>query len=351
MMKPNKQPPSISEWKKLFDLAVEIKALEPWESMEELDIFGVQNPETGEIGFVSIMGMLGEHLSMCVYLGAEGLHGYWDLSDPAADLENNPFALFDVPQLQVSFEDREMLEKQDRDIIKKLGLKFRGRQSYPLFRSIRPGFMPYFVEAEESRFLIYAMEQILAMLPRFYDEDYLLPDPEEDLILVRVPENQNGELFWHDEIIAIAPPGRMEIVFEVPAEAIEKLKQSPQKTELVLEIDLFHAPMPVGEKGERPYIPKMLLITDAQRGLILGVELIKPAESIPESIARIPRILVENLLKLKNRPSEIRVSSELLFDAFKTFTQQINVKLRQTDVLPTMDEAKESLSGYFESGF
>ena len=199
-------PVSVAEWERLYELAVKLKALEPWEWMDEQDIFGVQNPENGEIGFVSIMGMLGEHLSMCVYLGAEGLHGYWDMSDPITDLENNPFAMFEVPQLQVSFEDREMLEKQDRDIIKKLGLKFRGNQNYPLFRSIKPGFMPYFVESEESRFLIYAMEQTLAMLPRFYDEEYLLPNPDEELILVRVPEQQNGNLVWRDEIKPIPPP-------------------------------------------------------------------------------------------------------------------------------------------------
>ena len=351
-MKINKNSPvSVAEWERLYELAVKLKALEPWEWMDEQDIFGVQNPETGEIGFVSIMGMLGEHLSMCVYLGAEGLHGYWDMSDPIADLENNPFAMFEVPQIQASFEDREMLEKQDLDIIKKLGLKFRGNQNYPLFRSIKPGFMPYFVESEEARFLIYAMEQTLAMLPRFYDEENLLPDPDEDLILVQVPETQNGELVWHDEVTTVSPPERTDIAFEVPSEAIDQVKELPQKLGQVLEIDLFYAPMPIGEKGKRRYIPKMLLITDAKRGLILGCELIKPEETIPESVARVPLYLIENLLKLKNRPSEISVSSGLLFEAFKTFTQQINVKLRRTDFLPTMDEAKESLSSYFESGF
>ena len=344
-------PVSVAEWERLYELAVKLKALEPWEWMDEQDIFGVQNPENGEIGFVSIMGMLGEHLSMCVYLGAEGLHGYWDMSDPITDLENNPFAMFEVPQLQVSFEDREMLEKQDRDIIKKLGLKFRGNQNYPLFRSIKPGFMPYFVESEESRFLIYAMEQTLAMLPRFYDEEYLLPNPDEELILVRVPEQQNGNLVWRDEIKPIPPPETPEIVFEIPVKLIDDQKKAPQSKGLVLEIDLFYAPMPVGEKGKRPFIPKMLLITEAKRGLILGCELIKPEETIPESIAKVPLHLIENLLKLKERPSEIHVSSGLLFEAFKTFTQQINVKLCQVDMLPTMDEAKESLSSYFGPGF
>ncbi len=45
--------------------------------MTEVDVFGVQNPETDEIGFVSVMGALGEHLSLALYLGPEGLYSFW----------------------------------------------------------------------------------------------------------------------------------------------------------------------------------------------------------------------------------------------------------------------------------
>ena len=59
------------------------------------DIFGVKNPDTEEIGFVSVMGMLGEHLRWASIAGSEGFYGYWNISNPA--LEENPLALFDVP--------------------------------------------------------------------------------------------------------------------------------------------------------------------------------------------------------------------------------------------------------------
>jgi hypothetical protein len=139
-MKTKEKSPTTAEWKRLYELAAELKQLAPWEWMDETMIFGVENPDSGEIGFVSPMGMLGEHLSLGVYLGAEGLYGFWGFQE--AGLEAEPFALFEIPQLQVSFENREGLEKQDRDVMKKLDLKFRGRQSYPIFRSIRPGFLP-----------------------------------------------------------------------------------------------------------------------------------------------------------------------------------------------------------------
>ncbi len=350
-MKTNKfTNPSTAEWKKLYELATKLKALAPWEWMEELEFFGVQNPETDEIGFISIMGLLGEHLSMGVYLGQEGLYGYWNISDPATGLENNPLALFDVPQLQASFEDREQLEKQDREVIKKLGFKFRGSQNYPLFRSIKPGFMPYYITSDEARFLIYALEQTLETAPRIRDDESLLPDPDEDMYLVRVSEKQGGKLVWRDEIMRVPPPETANMSIEIPTEIINELKNVPQKKGLALEIDFSYAPTPVAEKGQRPYFPKMLMIAEARQGMILGFAMVKPEETILETNAQVPRHLIENLLKLEVRPEEIRVRSEMLYELLRTFTQQMNIKLRLTNDLPAVDMAKESMFSFFGGG-
>lgn len=133
-------PPTLDEWRRLYEAAVRVKALAPWEWMEEMEVFGVQSPETNDLGFVSVMGMAGEHFAVGVYVGAKGLYGFLDLED--AGLDASPYRLFEVPQLQASFEDRGTLQKEDRDVLKSLGLKFRGQNAWPMFRSIRPGFHP-----------------------------------------------------------------------------------------------------------------------------------------------------------------------------------------------------------------
>jgi hypothetical protein len=58
--------PTSEELKHLYELSSELKALAPWRWMEEDDLFGVQNPETGEVGFVSVMGQLAEHTALAV---------------------------------------------------------------------------------------------------------------------------------------------------------------------------------------------------------------------------------------------------------------------------------------------
>ena len=89
---------------------------------------------------------------MSLYLGSEGIHGYLSLQElgPFADPED----LIQIPQLQASFEDREQLDKRDREVIKELGLKFRGRNAWPMFRSYRPSLFPWFLESGEVLFPI-----------------------------------------------------------------------------------------------------------------------------------------------------------------------------------------------------
>ncbi len=69
--------PSTDEAHQLYSAAVRVKELAPWKWMDESELFGVQSPETGELGFVSIMGMAGEHFAVAVYQGAKGCTAFW----------------------------------------------------------------------------------------------------------------------------------------------------------------------------------------------------------------------------------------------------------------------------------
>jgi hypothetical protein len=71
--------PDSQEWRGLYEASARVKELAPWEWMTEADIFCVQSPETGKLGFVSVLGMLGQHYAVSLYLGSEGISGFLDL--------------------------------------------------------------------------------------------------------------------------------------------------------------------------------------------------------------------------------------------------------------------------------
>ncbi|MCD4809433.1 MAG: hypothetical protein K8R17_05995, partial [Methanosarcinales archaeon] len=179
--------PSLQEWKALYEAALEFKELAPWNWMHETDIFGVKDPVSGEIGYCCIRGGAGEHYALGLYLGSEGLYGLSRiLSGEFSEFKDE--ALFIQNCLMASFEDRKSLQKQDLQQIKALGLKFRGRNAWPLFRNYMPGFFPWYLNDDEVRFLTVALQQAKDVSLRFKKYPGLLVHPSKDHYFVRVPD-------------------------------------------------------------------------------------------------------------------------------------------------------------------
>ncbi len=331
--------PTLAEWNRLYQAAIAFKDLAPWEWMEETDVFGIQNPETDELGFASIMGTLGEHLALALYLGAKGLQAFWHWEETGVPPED----LFDLPlQLQASFEDRGELTKKDRGVIKKLGLKFRGRQAWPLFRSYRPGFLPWYLEAQEARFFACALEQAVDVALRFKQDPQILPPEDGDSYLVRVPRKEEGDLVWEDVVVTVPPVEPDPIPISVDMAALEGVKRLP-RGERLLEMDLFVAPIRIQGKGARPYLPYMLLSVDRESGMILGTELLEPKETPEKTWGLVPGKVLRQLAVLKAAPSRLLVSSPLLLDLLQPFAGELGFPVELTPRLPSLDRARKAL--------
>ena len=335
--------PTLKEWRKLYKAAIRVKEIAPWEWMTEEDIFGVQNPETDELGFVSVMGMLGEHYAIALYLGPRGLYGLLDLED--AGPSASPESVLEIPQLQASFEDRNTLHNKDRETIKKLGLKFRGRQAWAMFRSLRPGFFPWFLEREEARFLTYALEQVPDVALRFEEDPSLLEPPDDESYLVRVPLREDDTLYWEDRIISVPPPEPLLVSVSMDAEELEDLKHLAQ-TKHKIEMDFFMLPSPVREKGARPYFPYVLMTVEPQSGAVLGAEFLTPEPSLEVMWGLVPKNIVHQLTSMAELgivPREIRVSSRLLAQLLGPLGEELGFNLKTSRTLQSLDFAKQFL--------
>ena len=66
------------------------------------------------------------------------------------------------------------MDKRDKKIFESLGLRFRGKQSWPVLRSYEPGFVPWLLNANECNFLTQALEQAALVVQRVRDEPGLL---------------------------------------------------------------------------------------------------------------------------------------------------------------------------------
>lgn len=336
--------PSVETWQQLFAGAIRLKEMAPWQWTEETDLFGVQDPDNDEIGFVSIMGMAGEHYALALYRGTEGLDGFWSMQQEAPYIP--PELFLNVPQLQISFEDRDLLEKRDRDLIKQLGLKFRGRGEWPLFRSYRRGYAPWHIEADEARFLVLALEQAMEVLDRYREDPALLEEFTGDEYLIRVPRQRNGQLTWVDEIRPISPPEPQPIAVTMDVAQLEQLKQK-DRVALNLQIDLVWMPTIIREtRDSRPYYPYLLLLVDAEQGFVLANEMFSPFPTLEAMWSKIPGVVVERLNRLGFIPAQITVSSELMWELMNLLAGELRFELDAAPVLPALEDAVENLTAF-----
>jgi hypothetical protein len=337
--------PTNDQWRRLYEAAALVKELSPWEWMTETDVFGVQDPETGEIGFVSVVGLLGEHFGVSLYPNSRALYDFWALEEAGPEI--TPDALLEIPQLQASFEDRDQLDNRDRKVIKDLGLKFRGRKEWPMFRSYRPGFLPWFLEAEEAQSLAEALDQLLEVAPRFREDRSLLV-PEGESYLVRVPHQEGPTRVWEDTVMEVPPPEPLSIQVEMDLRALEGLESLPQGGH-ELEMDLFMFPAPIqGEKEARPVFPYMLLTVDAATGMVVGTDLLEPVPSLEAMWGSVPLAVTQHLAGLGLMPEQVRVSSELLFGLLQPLAEVSRFELELAPFLPALHEARETLFEAFD---
>ena len=336
------RPPSIQEWKDLYKAAIQFKKTKCWDWMWDTDLFGVQNPVTGEIGYCCVMGGAGEHFALAVYQGSEGLNGYLTLQSG----KNLP-SLEDILSLQkllmASFEDREFLQKEDLQLIKKFGLKFSGPNSWPLFRCYLPGCHPWYLTGEEARYLTLCLWQAIDVSLRFKDDPKKLTPPIGNRYLVRVPKKEKTGLSWRDEWIEPLPLKKTEMIVEPIDEIrLEKIKRRIPHRQGVWEVDFFYSPKAIKEKGERPFYPYITLWVDHHSGFILSHHLAKPAECISEFPGQFLK-LAENY---KTLPQEILVRKEETFNLLEPVTSELGIKLRRVKRLNMLEDAQASMSEF-----
>ena len=333
--------PLSAAWKRLYDLSDRLQELAPWEWMSEPQLFGVQFPRGGTVGFASVMGALGQHRAVTVYLGPEGLRGFWRAQGPESE-DGDPTDIFHVRQLMASFEDRGCLERRDREQIRSLGLSYGAQRRWPLFRSYRPGYHPWFLEPAEVEMLGAALEQTLLVAPRVREEPSLLEaGDEEGSYLVRAPRVSAGELLWEErrERLPLEP---LRVASMIDPAAVARLNGLPQ-SEQEIELDCLAAPIRVGPAGKRPQWPHLLVAVDSAAGLVLGTEFLEAVEGLPAMWGRIPAGLLSMLDRAGSRPARVCMRSGLYGELLRPALARLHVEVILRPELRAVEEVKQSL--------
>ncbi len=335
------QQPTLEEWRSLYAVANEIKKMKPWEWMCDCDIFGVQDPETGTTYYCVIMGSGGIHFGLSAYRGAHGLsvllETIEDNDDPGAASD----LIYETNCLQCSFEDRDMLAKEDLAVIKNLGLKYRGRNQWPSFRDYSPGLFPWFIDRSQCKMLTLILTQALEVMLLCRDDISVLEGKNGEYLVRRLKASDNGQSCWEN---AYLMPPRFEIEIaqytlqdKVLAKKLQKIKTDNR---LEFEVDIFYAPTPVGDKQHRPYFPKLCAIMERKQGTVLSFEIAQ--ESKQAGFAFLDS-LATLLLEMNKKPRCIYIEKQETLNVFEDFCNQVGIRLETVPILPSIHALREDM--------
>jgi len=336
------QTPSLQDWKALYDASIEFKNTAPWDWMHETDFFGVQDPVSGEIGYCCIMGAAGEHYALGVYSGSEGLEVLLRIQSGEFS-QSHDEVLYVQKCLMASFEDRGYLQKQDIQQIKALGLKFRGANAWPFFRNYTPGFVPWYLTGEETRFLTLALQQAIEVSLRFKKDPGMLIHTSSGKFFVRAPVKQGEGISWKDEWIEPLPLERQDFLATTVDETLlNRLKKAGLQQRGIWEIDFFFVPAPIWEKEKRPYYPYMSLMVEHNSGMILTFQL----EKKEEFELKFPEKFVSFLEHVKIAPQAFLVKRDEVGRFLVPFASNLGIKIKMVESLPVLEEAQITMRGF-----
>jgi hypothetical protein len=332
---------SDAAWRRLFDLAFQIQEIAPWEMLEETEVFGVQHPETGVTDYVSIMGALGTHLAVGVYLGDEGWHGFWRIQKDAPGPETRPEEILEVPHLQLAFVDRQHMTEPDRALAKRLGIKVRRGQLWPTLNSYSPGLYPWPLDAAERERILPCLEQTVAFVEELSDlMDGRFTGPDE-LCPVRVLDKvQNA---WVEEWRAIPAAPDRKWSAPVPADLLKSILELPPLG-CEFEADVFMTMQACRDGEARPYWPYALLVMESKSGIMLKPELLVPVPSFDNMWADVPAAFLRILLESKARPAGLKVCSQRTKDLLEPVAKGLGIKISLRKRLPNIESARRDLN-------
>ena len=332
--------PTLEDWKSLYEAAIEFSKIGSWKWMADDDLFGVQNPATGEISYCCIMGMAEEVYGLSAYSGTRGLEGYLKVQSGEV-LPEDIEAMVIQDSLTVFYEDRAAVQKEDMDVIKSLGLKFRGRNVWPIFREYKPGYHPWFFTKEETLFFTILLEQVIDVALRFKDNKTMLAPKRQNHYFVRVPSRTDNKITWKDEWLMPASVKNEELPSgSVDEIRIRRIMSKSLKQQGTLEIDCFLTPEPIQErKGERPFYPDAVVVIEHTSGMVADLQLANHSERRKT----LQETFLHQIETSKLIPKKVLVRKEEVLKVLEPLASGLNVSITVTDKLKHMDNFKDGL--------
>jgi len=347
---------------KLFDIALQYKKTKLWKQLCDTELFALKL-SNGKIDYCSVMGELGEHIALALYVGRDGLDSYRKMfgAKDAYNAMAQRETMLSQNCVQCSFENKDELSPFEIEEAQRYsrthGITYRGRKAFPQFRRYRPSHYPWYLKDETDEQLLYeALSAALEVAEKLKTTSksslgFLDGAPYDRVIPLLERSNDSYQLS------TIELPDKQERIYPSPIVndelLVDKLKKK-KKTGLMwaCEVVMFPSPMSdeaadddgmVEDPENAPVFPFMLLIVDCKSGMVIPNELVADYDQDAEKLV----VALAHSMGDHGVPSEIQVRDKRTEILLSEFAKQVDTKVLLHDDLPLLDEIGEDMIVHF----
>ncbi len=327
--------PSAEQWLELHEAFREYCGLYPWAYFDDSDLVAVELAGGQERGYCVVLGSGGIERGLAVYRGDEGLAGFLAIATGLVD-PGSLDALNTTDAVSDTLADREELDKEDRDVIRSLGLRYRGRGRWHLFRSYVPGYFPWLLEADDAVLLAAALRGMTSLTETVTRGDVSM-DYEEDTNLFLTLSFEDGK--WQSRWDQIFAPLPTPAAAYKDVERLERLASTALRSQATRELGMYYLPAPLFEdKNTRPHLPVCAMLVESESGYVLSDLFTQPGASDNDR----QELLVKILEAMPGVPADIVINIPRLAQMVESVTGPlgINVSIGET---PALWSAKEDM--------
>jgi len=319
---------------------------QPWEVIADNDVFGLCLYRSRYPFFCSVLGNSGMVKGLAIY---PGLRGYKCLSEIFQDREEiSPQEDFLYEQLSFSliFGGRNEVLPGEMEFLRKNHLDNFPPGAWPVFRSIMPGYLPWYFNDNETIVMYYAMRQAMSLARKYRTCPEKIGPDKQGTFLFRCAQANS----WREQRYALVevdpnPEEEDREYSDYCRQEVKNIRQGPVERSGEWEMEAFYLHQPVQEgENTRPYFPYVLLVMDASSGLILHSNMSHRTEC-PEKFMK---GFVELLNSLPLWPQAIKYRKEVIFRLFSPAAQALGLEMRKCETLPNLDEARKVMGEYFK---
>lgn len=325
-------------WLKLYEVAEKIQKLEPWKYLWDMDLLMYLSEEMKDVFYCSVMGRAGMHKAIAVYQGNQ-INGFLDL---AKNQYPNNMLINYQECLMCNFIGRQETLPQNREIIKELGLSFRG--TWISFECFEKGYEPSPINIEQVKIMIEALKNFYMMFRTIIEQGMKVNFEAGEVLARHYDKDKKLYLNYPNQLMI---PEKKYSIIAVNDEFEEDMMKLPQ-TEMEFEYEfLNYVPIRIRDNKEqdgRYYYPRARFIADRKSGFVISHDLINKNDykSEMEYIIESAELLINYFYKF-GRPKRIYVRDEESKIYLKEIADKAQIKLTVRPKLKTIDEFYNSL--------